>query len=224
MCEPWGGLLSTSCNQPTSSNLEKLEDLTELAGLTAPAPCAAPLGCVWGVWGGGNTWGRGVLTWTRPPAARGCRPRSRERGEGGGLLPGCGRRRGRVRTRRFENTLWELAKSLRPAVHGVAPWGLALALSPPCLRGPARSGLSGEWRPPVLLGPPGARTCAAQAVGRAAGVPGGLRQPVSRPRGCRSASSGGGPIRGPASVRPACGARAGGSTRRSLRFRNHGFL
>lgn len=149
--------------------------------------------------------------------------------KGEALLPGGGRRRGRVRTRRFENTLWERAKSLRPAVRGVVPWGSVLALSPPCLRGPARSGLSGQWHPSVLPGPPGAaqavgRTEVAEAAGRVARVPSVPRDRVSRARGFRSASSGRGPARGPASVRPACGVRARGSIRRSLRCRNLGFL
>lgn len=149
--------------------------------------------------------------------------------KGEALLPGGGRRRGRVRTRRFENTLWERAKSLRPAVRGVVPWGSVLALSPPCLRGPARSGLSGQWHPSVLPGPPGAaqavgRTEVAEAAGRVARVPSVPRDRVSRARGFWSASSGRGPARGPASVRPACGVRARGSIRRSLRCRNLGFL
>lgn len=146
--------------------------------------------------------------------------------KGEALLPGGGRRRGRVRTRRFENTLWERAKSLRPAVCGVVPWGSVLALSPPCLRGPARSGLSGQWHPSVLPGPPGAaqavgRTEAAGRVARVLSVP---HDRVSRARGFRSASKGRGPARVPANVRPECGARARGSIRRSLRCRNLGFL
>lgn len=47
-----------------------------------------------------------------------------------------------VRTRRFENTLWERAESLRPAVHGVLLRGLTVARSPPRLRVPGPSGLS----------------------------------------------------------------------------------
>lgn len=145
------------------------------------------------------------------------------------LLPGGGRRRGRVRTRRFENTLWERAKSLRPVLRGVVPWGSVLALSPHCLRGPARSGVSGQWHPPVLPGPPGAaqavgRTEAAKAAGRVARVPSVPRDRVSRARGFRSASSGRGPVRDPASVRPACGARPRGSVRRSLLCRNLSYL
>lgn len=168
--------------------------------------------------------------WTRPPAARDCDLRSRERGEGGAPLPGGGRRRGRVRTRRFENTLWERTKSLRPAVHGVVLRGLTFARSPPSLRVPDPSGLSGERRLSVLPGSLGARTREAQTAGRAeAGraarvlaVPRPERE--SRPRGFRNASSDRGLIRGSASVRPACGARAGGFTRRPLRYRNHDFL
>jgi hypothetical protein len=117
-----------------------------------------------------------VQIWTRPPAARDCDLRSRERGEGGPPLPGGGRRRVRVRTRRFENTLWERAESLRPAVHGVLLRGLTVARSPPRLRVPGPSGLSGERRLSVLHGSSGARTREAQAegrtvaAGRAAGV------------------------------------------------------
>lgn len=135
-----------------------------------------------------------------------------------------------MRTRRFENTLWERTKSLRPAVHGVVLRGLTFARSPPSLRVPDPSGLSGERRLSVLPGSLGARTREAQTAGRAeAGraarvlaVPRPERE--SRPRGFRNASSDRGLIRGSASVRPACGARAGGFTRRPLRYRNHDFL
>lgn len=127
--------------------------------------------------------------WTRPPAARGCGLRSRERCEGGALLPGGGRRRGRVRTRRFENTLRERAKSLRRAVHDVVLQDLAFARFPPGLRVPGPSGFSGERRLSVLSGPSEARTREAQVAGRAeAGWAAWERE--SGPRGFRNASKG----------------------------------
>lgn len=88
-----------------------------------------------------------------------------------------------MRTRRFENTLWERAESLRPAVRGVLLRGLTVALSPPRLRVPGPSGLSGERRPSVLHGSPGARTREAQAEGRiAAGRAAGVLAVTPRPR------------------------------------------
>lgn len=87
------------------------------------------------------------------PAERGCGPRSRERGAAGEgpWFPGGGRRRGRVKTRRFENTL----RDREPEAGGARrrPVGSFSDALSTCLRVPVPAGPSGELPPPVWPGP-----------------------------------------------------------------------